>query len=170
MTVRNLNYLCAPRSVALIGASARQGSVGATVMKNLLEAGFKGPISLINPKYTEIEGRRCYASVSELPEVPDLAVIATPPETIPGLIEELGAKGTRAAIALAAGSGPRSKDMLAAAQPYCLRILGPNCIGLMVPNIGLNASFAHRAPLAGDLAFVSQSGALVTAVITGKFW
>ena len=165
MTVRNLNYLCAPRSVVLIGASARQGSVGVTVMKNLLEGGFKGPISLINPKYTEIEGRRCYASVSELPEVPDLAVIATPPETIPGLIEELGAKGTRAAIALAAGLGPRSKDMLAAAQPHCLRILGPNCIGLMVPNIGLNASFAHRAPLAGDLAFVSQSGALVTAVI-----
>ncbi|MFA5956752.1 bifunctional acetate--CoA ligase family protein/GNAT family N-acetyltransferase [Hyphomicrobium sp.] len=165
MTVRNLNYLCAPRSVALIGAGTRPGSVGATVRKNLLEGGFKGSISLVNPKYTEIEGHRCYASVSDLPEVPDLAVLATPPSTIVGLIEELGAKGTRAAIALAAGLGEQKKAMIAAAQPHCLRILGPNCIGLMSPNIGLNASFAHRAPVAGDLAFVSQSGALVTAVI-----
>ncbi len=165
MTVRNLNHLCAPRSVALIGASARPGSVGATVMKNLLDGGFKGPISLVNPKYTEIGSHKCYASVSDLPEAPDLAVLATPPGTIVGLIEELGAKGTRAAVALAAGLGKQKQDMLAAAKPYCLRIIGPNCIGFMVPNIGLNASFAHRAPLAGDLAFLSQSGALVTAVI-----
>ncbi|WP_414464000.1 bifunctional acetate--CoA ligase family protein/GNAT family N-acetyltransferase [Hyphomicrobium sp. DY-1] len=165
MTVRNLNYLCAPRSVALIGASKRPGSVGATVLKNLLEGGFKGPISLVNPKYRDIVGHRCYSTVADLPEVPDLAVLATPPATITGLIEELSAKGTRATIALAAGMGEQKKAMIAAAQPNCLRILGPNCIGLMVPNIGLNASFAHRAPLAGDLAFVSQSGALVTAVI-----
>lgn len=165
MTVRNLNYLCAPRSVALIGASTRPGSVGSTVRKNLLEGGFKGPITFVNPKYNEIEGRRCYPTVAGLPEPPDLAVLATPPDTIPGLIAELGAKGARAAIALAAGMGEQKKVMLAAAHPYCLRILGPNCIGLMVPNIGLNASFAHRAPLAGDLAFVSQSGALVTAVV-----
>lgn len=165
MTIRNLNYLCAPQSVALIGASKRPGSVGETVLKNLLKGGFKGPISLVNPKYREIDGRRCYASVSDLPDAPDLAVLATPPDTITKLIEDLSAKGTRAAIALAAGMGDQKKAMIAAARPNCLRILGPNCIGLMVPNIGLNASFAHRAPLAGDLAFVSQSGALVTAVI-----
>lgn len=165
MTVRNLNYLCAPQSVALIGASSRPGSVGATVMRNLLTGGFNGPIHLVNPKYPEIEGRACYASVAELPEPPDLAVLATPADTVPELITELGREGTRAAIVLAAGLGARSADMLAAARPYCLRILGPNCIGFMAPNIGLNASFAHRAPLAGDLAFLSQSGALVTAVI-----
>ncbi len=165
MTVRNLNYLCAPRSVVLIGASTREGSVGATVMKNLLEGGFKVPISFVNPKYKEIGGRPCYASVAQLPEVPDLAVLATPPGSIVELIRDLSAKGTRAAIALAAGMGELKKDMLAAAEPECLRILGPNCIGLMAPTIGLNASFAHRAPLAGDIAFVSQSGALVTAVI-----
>lgn len=165
MTVRNLNYLCAPQSVALIGASARPGSVGATVRKNLLAGGFKGSIDLVNPKYTEIEGRRCYASVADLPEAPDLAVLATPAHTIAGLVKELSAKGTRAAIALAAGMGDQKKAMITAAQPHCLRILGPNCIGLMAPNIGLNASFAHRAPLSGDLAFISQSGALVTAVI-----
>jgi acetyltransferase len=165
MTVRNLNYLTAPKSVALIGASPRPDSVGLTVMRNLLTGGFSGDVSLINPKHTEIEGRRCYASVADLAESPDLAVIATPPESVPGLIADLGRKGTRAAIVLTAGLGERTKDMLKAAEPYCLRILGPNCIGLMVPNIGLNASFAHRPPLAGDLAFVSQSGALITAVI-----
>ncbi len=165
MTVRNLNYLCSPRSVALIGASERPGSVGDTVMKNLLAGGFAGPVMLVNPKYSEINGHKCYASVADLPEAPDLAVLATPPDTIVELVRQLGAKGTRAAIALAAGMGERKKDMLAAAKPYCLRVLGPNCIGYMGPNIGLNASFAHRAPLAGDLAFLSQSGALVTAVI-----
>jgi acetyltransferase len=165
MTVRNLNYLCAPRSIALIGASIRPGSVGTTVRKNLLGGGFKGTISLVNPKYHEIEGRRCYASISDLPEAPDLAVLATPPGTIVGLVEELGAKGTRAAVVLAAGLGKSKQAMIAAAEPYCLRILGPNCIGMMAPNLGVNASFAHRAALPGDLAFVSQSGALVTAVI-----
>lgn len=165
MTIRNLNYLFAPRSVALIGASPRAGSVGATVMKNLMEGGFSGPIFLVNPKHAQIDGHRCYTSVAELPGVPDLAVLATPSETIVDIVRELGALGTRAVVALAAGVGDKKKDMLAAAQPTCLRILGPNCIGLMVPGIGLNASFAHRAPLAGDLAFVSQSGALVTAVI-----
>jgi acetyltransferase len=97
-----------------------------------------------------------------LPESPDLAVIATP---IGARIDcRPRRKGTRAAIVLTAGLGERSHEMLEGAHPYCLRILGPNCIGLMLPNIGLNASFAHRAPLAGDLAFVSQSGALITAV------
>jgi acetyltransferase len=165
MTVRNLNYMTAPKSVSLIGASPRPGSVGLTVMRNLFAGGFSGDVSLVNPKHAEIEGRHCYASVADLAEPPDLAIIATPAESVPGLIDELGRKGTRAAIVLTAGLGERSKDMLRAAEPYCLRILGPNCIGLMVPNIGLNASFAHRAPLAGDLAFISQSGALITAVI-----
>jgi acetyltransferase len=165
MTVRNLRYLTAPQSVVLIGASPRPGSVGQTVMRNLFTGGFEGEIGLVNPKHSEIDGRRCYPSVTDLPAAPDLAVIATPPDTVPGLIGELGRKGTRAAIVLTAGLGARSQDMLKAAQPFCLRILGPNCIGLMAPNAGLNASFAHRPPLAGDLAFVSQSGALITAVI-----
>lgn len=165
MTVRNLNYLTAPRSVALIGASARPGSVGSTVMRNLLTGGFAGTIQLVNPKYREIAGRPCAASVAELQEVPEMAVIATPPQTVPSLIGELGRKGTRAAIVLTAGLGALTKEMLDASRPYCLRILGPNCIGFMAPPIGLNASFASRAPLSGDLAFVSQSGALITAVV-----
>ena len=165
MTVRNLTHLTAPKFVTLIGASPQPGSVGLTVARNLLAGNFAGDISLINPKYSEIEGRHCYASVKDLPAAPDLAVIATPPAAVPGLINDLGCKGTRAVVVLTAGLGSRSQAMLEAARPYCLRILGPNCIGLMIPHIGLNASFAHRAPLAGDLAFVSQSGALITAVI-----
>jgi acetyltransferase len=165
MTVRNLNYLTAPRTVAIIGASGRPASVGSTVMRNLLTGGFAGTIQLVNPKYREIDGRPCVASVAELADTPDMAVIATPPRTVPGLIGELGRKGTRAAIVLTAGLDDLRKEMLDASRPYCLRILGPNCIGLMVPTIGLNASFASRAPLSGDLAFVSQSGALITAVV-----
>ena len=165
MTIRNLTHLMAPKSVALIGASSKPGSVGLTVMLNLSAASFAGNISLVNPNHSEIEGRHCYGSVNDLPEPPDLAVVAAPPAAVPGIIADLGRKGTRAAVVLTAGLGSGSKEMLEAARPNCLRILGPNCIGLMVPQIGLNASFAHRAPLAGDLAFVSQSGALLTAII-----
>src|SRR5690606_19961028 len=108
----------------------------------------------------------CYPSVEALPGTPDLAVIATPPHTVPKLIEELGRKGTRAAVVITAGvRGDLQQAMLDASRPHLLRIQGPNCIGLMVPGIGLNASFSHRAPVPGDLAFLSQSGALATAVI-----
>ncbi|MET0436110.1 MAG: bifunctional acetate--CoA ligase family protein/GNAT family N-acetyltransferase [Devosia sp.] len=165
MTIRNLAHLMAPESVALIGASSKPGSVGLTVMRNLLAGSFAGEVRLVNPNHSELEGRHCYGSVNDLPEAPGAAIVAAPPAAVPGIIADLGRKGTRAAVVLTAGLGPRSKEMLEAARPFCLRILGPNCIGLMVPRIGLKASFAHRAPLTGDLAFVSQSGALITAVI-----
>src|SRR5262249_57169676 len=96
----------------------------------------------------------------------DLAVIATRPHTVAGLIGELGVKGTRAAVVITAGVRDRLKQsMLDAARPHLVRIQGPNCLGLMLPLLGLNASFSHRAPMAGDLAFLSQSGALITAII-----
>jgi acetyltransferase len=166
MTIRNLGKLLAPKSVAFIGASPERASVGAIVTANLSESGFSGPLWLVNPKHKSINGEPCYAAPADLPGVPDLAVIATPPKTIPALISELGAKGTRAAVVITAGiSGELRRDMLKAAQPYCLRIQGPNCLGLLVPPIGLNASFGQSMPLKGDLAFLSQSGALVTAII-----
>jgi acetyltransferase len=166
MTIRNLGHLLAPRSVALIGASPEPGSVGAIVAEKLLAGGFDGPIWFVNPRHKAIGDIGCYASPADLPEAPDLAVIATPPKTIPGLIGELGAKGTRAAVVITAGiTGELRTAMLKAAQPYCLRIQGPNCLGLLLPRIGLNASFAHCMPHKGDLAFLSQSGALVTAII-----
>jgi acetyltransferase len=166
MTIRNLDKLLAPKSVTFIGASPEPGSVGSIVAANLNAGGFAGPVWLVNPHHKSINGARCYASVAELPGVPDLAVIATPPVTIPGLIAELGAKGTRAAVAITAGVGGTLRgEMLQASQPNCLRIQGPNCLGLLVPGIGLNASFSHSMPRKGDLAFLSQSGALITAII-----
>ena len=173
MTVRNLQYLFAPTSVALIGASERPRSVGATVLRNLAGAGFKGAIFPVNPKYRQLAGFTCYASVGDLPQAPDLALICTPPATVPAIIGQLGERGCRAAIILTAGLSSLvdvagrtlQQRALDAAQPYILRLLGPNCVGLLVPAIGLNASFAHTDALPGRIAFVSQSGALVTGVL-----
>jgi len=165
MTIRNLERMLEPASVALIGASSEPGSVGLTVATNLMSGGFAGRVDFVNPKRREILGAKCHASVADLPSPPDLAIVATPPAAVPGVISALGEKGTRAAVVITAGLGAAKQVALDAGRPYCLRILGPNCLGLMLPRLALNASFAHRAPVAGDLAFLSQSGALVTAVI-----
>ena len=172
MSIRNLDKLFRPRSVALIGASPNPGTVGAVVMRNLQRAGFKGPILPVNPHHESVLGLPAYPDVAHLPQTPDLAVIATPPDTVPGLLSELGARGTKAAVVITAGFGELGErgralqqQALAAAQPHVLRLVGPNCVGIMVPGIGLDASFAHIPPLAGALAFVSQSGALITAVL-----
>ena len=173
MTIRNLDYLFKPKSVALIGASTRPGSVGAVIARNLFGAGFSGPVMPVNPKYVAVEGVLAYKDVASLPLAPDLAVIATPAHTVPRLIAELGARGTRAAVIISAGfkenGDPRGavlqQSVLDAAQPHLLRIVGPNCVGIMVPGHGLNASFAHLSPRRGRLAFVAQSGAVITSVI-----
>lgn len=166
MSVRHLDRLLAPRSVAVIGASARVGSVGATVWRNLRAGTFDGPIRAVNPRHATLDGQPVFARVADLPEVPDLAVVCTPPATVPGLVAELGRRGTRAAIVMTAGLDAATRQaMLDAARPHLLRILGPNCLGLLSPHLGLNASFAHTDGLAGEIAFVSQSGALVTAVL-----
>jgi acetyltransferase len=166
MSIRHLEHLFEPASVAVIGASVRAGSVGAQVWRNLREAGFAGPRWAVNPKHREVDGESAFARIAELPAAPDLAVLCTPPATLPGLIAELGACGTRAAVVLTAGLSPAQKQaMLDAARPHCLRILGPNGLGLMSPALGLNASFAHANAAAGRLAFVSQSGALVAAMV-----
>ena len=173
MSIRNLDFLLAPRSVAVLGGSDRPASIGATVMRNLIAGGFEGPIWAVNPKHREIAGRPAYARVRDLPQAPELAVICTPPSTVPGLITDLGKRGTKSAVVLTAGmstgvvrgSASLTQQMLDAARPHLLRILGPNCVGLLVPGIGLNASFAHTGAEKGKLAFVSQSGALVTGVL-----
>ncbi len=175
MSTRHLSYLFAPKSVVLIGASSRAHSVGATVLSNLLSsrAGCEsGSLMAINPNYTQLQGIPVYPDVASLPRVPDLAVIATPPSTVPGLVAELGARGTRAAVVLSAGMNADHGDgrshrqaMLDAARPFVLRILGPNCVGLISPHAHLNASFAHTNALPGKIAFVSQSGALLTAML-----
>lgn len=169
MSTRNLDRFFEPRSVALYGASPREGSVGRTVARNILTGGFSGEVWFVNPKGHDIDGHRCLADTAALPGTPDLAVIATPPATVPGIIEAIGERGTRAAVVLTAGlgSGPDSPRaaMLAAAARHGVRVVGANCLGIMAPPVGLNASFAQCNALEGDLAFISQSGAIITSVL-----
>ena len=166
MSIRHLDSLLEPKSVVVIGASDRAASVGATVWRNLRAGGFAGTVLAVNLRPVLLDGAAAFARLADLPQVPELAVLCTPPATVAGLIEELGKLGTHAAIVVTAGMTPAQKQaMLAAGKPYVLRVLGPNCLGLLSPHAGLNASFAHTDALAGDVAFVSQSGALVTAVL-----
>jgi acetyltransferase len=168
MTTRNLEAVFRPRSVAIIGASERAGSVGSVVLRNVVDGGFAGEIFPVNPKYRTLRGLTCYAAVRDLPSAPDLAVIATPPATIPELIASLADRGCRGAVILTAGLGTADnlrQRMLDAARPSLLRILGPNSIGLLCPHVSLNASFAHIAPQAGRLGLISQSGAIVSSVV-----
>ncbi len=172
MSVRNLQSFFTPHSIALIGASRDEKSVGGVVARNLLSGGFKEPIWLVNPHAKELYGTAVKASVADLPSAPELAVIATPASTVPGLIAELGAKGTKAVVVLSAGFAETGADglalqtqMLEAARPYTLRIVGPNCLGVLSPATGIDASFSHRMPLAGRIAFITQSGAMLTAIV-----
>jgi acetyltransferase len=173
MTTRNLESLFNPSAVALVGASQKPGTIGAVIARNLAAGGFRGDIFPVNPKYKAIEGLAAYPDVDHLPKPVDLAVIATPPDTVPDLIERLGRRGTRAAVVITAGFTEGGAEegrrlcarMLAAARPHTLRIVGPNCLGIMVPAVGLNASFGHVQPLQGNIAFVAQSGAVQTSVL-----
>jgi len=169
MTIRNLDAAFFARSVALVGASPKPGSLSRHVLEKLEEGGFNGPVHLINPRYPEIDGQPCFPNAAALPEPVDLAIIVTPPHTVPAIVADLGANGTRAVVIITAGfgSGPDSlrQQVLDAARPHTLRVIGPNCVGLLVPPIGLNGSFAHSTPKTGDLALLSQSGAVVTTVL-----
>ena len=173
MSVRNLNSVFAPQSIALIGASERPNSVGAVVAHNLFHAGFAGPIMPVNPKHRSIEGVLTYRDEESMPMTPDLAVVCTPPAAVPDIIATLGKRGTKAAVVITAGFGEGEdragselrQATLDAARPHLLRIVGPNCLGILVPGINLNASFSHLSPPKGDLAFVTQSGAMVTSVL-----
>ena len=127
----------------------------------------------VNPKHASVLGLACYRDVASLPEVPDLAIVCTPPATVPGLIADLGARGTKGAIVVTAGfrdAGNEAgraleQEMLAAARPHLMRIIGPNCIGVLSTPAGLNASFAHGGAKKGHVAFVAQSGAMVATVL-----
>jgi len=173
MSIRNLEALFQPKSVAVIGASEQPGSIGRILTENLLKGGFDGQIFPVNPKYKELLGTTVYRKVSQLPTAPDLAVIATPPATVAELVADLGHLGTRGVCVISAGfseivddaARSRQQAVLDAARPYTLRVIGPNCLGLLVPGIGLNASFAHLSPIKGHMAFIAQSGAVITSVL-----
>ena len=166
MTIRNLSHLLAPQSIALIGASGRDGSVGKVLTQNLVNGGFSGPIWGVNPKASSINGIDIYRQISDLPEPPDLGVVAIPPQHVTSAIGQLSERGARAAVVITAGLDQSERQaMLSAGESVMMRIQGPNCLGLMLPPIGLNASFSHIAPTTGDIAFLSQSGALILAVV-----
>lgn len=173
MSIRNLDRMFHPASVAVIGASNRERSVGRVLSRNLLSGGFEGPVLPVNPHAAAIGATLAYHDVDALPFAPDLAVVCTPPETVPGILDSLGRRGTKAAVVITAGFSETRSDegkrltqaMLDAARPHLMRVVGPNCVGILVPGIGLNASFAHLQPKAGDIAFVTQSGAVATSVL-----
>ncbi|MEP6505448.1 MAG: CoA-binding protein, partial [Betaproteobacteria bacterium] len=166
MSIRHLDALLEPRSIAVVGASDRPGSVGATVWRNLRGGAFKGLLVPVNPSHREIDGVAVLAHCRDIATAPDLAIVCTPADSLADVIGELAAVGTRAAIVLAAGVDAALKQSLRElARPTTMRLLGPNCLGLLSPHVGLNASFAQTDALPGGVAFVSQSGALVTAVL-----
>jgi len=167
-----LTPLFEPGSVAIVGASEKSGKVGAVLLSNMLSAGYRGTLLAVNPKYASVHGVRCYSSVGKLPARVDLAVIATPAQTVPGVIEECGRAGVRAAVVITAGFsevGPEGarleRALLENARRHGLRFVGPNCLGILRPDIGLNATFARGTALTGSLGLISQSGAVCAAML-----
>src|SRR5262245_11806933 len=169
MSTYGFDRLFAPRSVALVGASERPGSLGRAIVQNLFGAGFDCPIHLINPRHRSIMGHAAASSLSNLQAAPDLAVIASPAETVPRVVAQACGMGVGAAIIVTAGLGHGPGSLAdaarAEARAHGLRLLGPNCLGLIVPGARLNASFAARMPAQGHLALVSQSGAVAAGLI-----
>src|SRR5215471_12785330 len=168
MSTYRLDKLFSPRSVAVVGASPRETSPGRAVLRNLGSAGFEGSVSLVNPHYDEIEGIKAVKTIQELRQVPDLIVIAAPPRSVPGIVAA-AEKGVATAIIITAGLG-HGEGSLAdacekAARATGLRLVGPNCLGVLSSRAKLNASFAARMPPAGELALISQSGAITASLI-----
>jgi acyl-CoA synthetase (NDP forming)/RimJ/RimL family protein N-acetyltransferase len=172
MPTRYLRYLFDPASVALIGASERPGSLGAALTRNLLDGGFKGEVFLVNRRHRRVWEMPAYLHPADLPSAPELAIIATPPPTVPKLLAELGRRGTKVAV-IASPSRAQGADKIGifhhtlreVAQPFGLRLVGPDSLGIIVPRRGLNASLSHVFPQAGSLALVAQSGAVLAPMI-----
>jgi acetyltransferase len=172
MVTVNLEKLFSPNSIAVIGASDEEGSVGYALMKNLTEVGYEGKVYPVNIHKTEILGFKAYQNVAQLPETVDLAVIATPAKTVPDMVEQCGKAGIIGVIIISAGfkeAGPEGKmledQILETKKKYNMRIVGPNCLGVIRPSISLNATFTNKLPKQGNIAFISQSGALGSAIL-----
>src|SRR5688572_23938128 len=171
-----LDEIFAPRSVAVIGATERAGSVGRTILWNLITNPFGGTVYPVNPSRPSILGVKAYPTISAVPEQVDLAVIVTPAATVPGVVRECVQAGVRGAIIISAGFKERGtqgaeleRQILEEARQANMRIIGPNCLGVMHPPYGLNATFATAMARPGNIGFISQSGALCTAVLDWSF-
>ncbi|MFO7602274.1 MAG: bifunctional acetate--CoA ligase family protein/GNAT family N-acetyltransferase [Gammaproteobacteria bacterium] len=171
MAQHYLEHLFSPQAIAVFGASERPDAVATRVYHNLQAGGFAGPIYPINPKYTKLGKARCYADLTAIPTPVDLVVIATPAATVPDILRQCGEHQVRAAIILSAGFSDNGQPnalqqaLLQQARQYNIRILGPNCLGLVRPKVGLNATFSNNRAQRGNLALISQSGALCTAIL-----
>jgi acetyltransferase len=173
MSAVHLERMFRPRSVAVVGANNKPHRVGGVILRNLLAGGFEGPIMPVNPRYDAVAGVLTYPDVSSLPRVPDLAILCTPPDTIPDLVDELGARGTKAVVVVARGlgalRGPDGRTLeertLLTARAHGVRLLGGGTLGILSPNVGLNASFSRGAALPGNIGFVSQSDAVGTLLL-----
>ena len=171
-TRRPLSPIFSPQSIAVIGATETPGSVGRTILENLIKGNFPGKIFPVNPKRDTVLGVKAYSSISAVPETPDLAVIITPPPTVPGIVKDCGAKGVKGIIIISAGfkeiGAPGvelERQVLEEANRAGIRIVGPNCLGVMVPGAKFNATFAADMAKPGSVGFISQSGALCTAIL-----
>ncbi|MHC1627961.1 MAG: acetate--CoA ligase family protein, partial [Candidatus Nezhaarchaeales archaeon] len=161
-----------PRSVAVIGASRVEGKVGHVVLKNIIDGGYKGKVYPINPSADSVLGLKCYPKVSEIGEEVDMAVIVVPAERVLEVAEDCGSAGVKILVVISAGfkeigveGAKREAELVSLARKYGMRVLGPNCLGYINTSIGLNASFASLMPPRGHISFVSQSGALLSALI-----
>jgi acetyltransferase len=169
MSTYRLRNLLSPGSVALVGASPRQTSVGRAILRNIRKANFKGQFGLVNTHYAEIDGVATIDSLDKLPFAPELVVMTAPANAIPGLVDQAGKRGTAGALIISSGLGHGSGSLAEAAEraarTYGMRLIGPNCLGIMMPGANLNASFAAHMPCAGNLALISQSGAIATGMV-----
>src|SRR6516162_9991233 len=169
MSTYGLERVFAPRTLALVGGSSRPSSLGAKILQNLLRGGFAGDIAVVNPKYGLIDGKNTYPDLASVPFVPDLIVITAPASAVPGIVAEAGRLGVAGAVIISSGldhgEGSPGEAVLKTARDQKVRIIGPNCLGIMFPRCGLNASFAAHQPGQGPLALVSQSGALAAAMV-----
>jgi len=174
-SMQDAHYLrtaLAPRSVAVIGATERRSALGYDVFANLLAGGYKGRVDAVNPKYRSVQGRPCVDSLKALAQVPDLVIVATPARTVPGLVAEAGDRGVPNVLIMSAGFaeiGPEGQKLqdeaLAAARRHGVRLIGPNCLGILRPSIGLNATSVRASARPGSVALVSQSGAVAAALL-----
>lgn len=172
MGIRSLQSIFKPKRIALIGVPADPNTVGGLTLRNLVGGGFRGVVYPVNPKHEAVLGISCFPSVKSLPKVPDLAVITTNAQAVPAIVEECGEAGIKGIIIMSAGFkevGEEGRQLEESVKhivkKYKMRVIGPNCLGVIVPGQMLNISFANSMPKKGSVAFISQSGALCTAVL-----
>ena len=164
--VASLRHLLQPASVAVVGASRKIGAVGRAILHNLVTGGFGGQVYAVNPRARHVEGLTCVASVADLPEPVDLAIVTVPAAAVRDVAEECGRRGVRALVVVTAGIDTGAgADLLAICRRHGMRLVGPNCFGVAVPHIGLNATFAANPPAMGETGLVVQSGGIGVALI-----